>query len=336
MTAGPPAPPPAPRPAPRGRRWPRRLATIATVGVLAIAIGVGVALVLVKRVRSGQWQAPSAADFVQVGDRVADRLGVGSPPPVARVIFLDRRPRTIGPGTDDAAAGRSSVVAHQGTATRALPGWKGSDKAWGQLVTCVQKLFAPFDVVVTDQPPSSADHVLVVVGGRPKDLGVKDSRVAGLAPFSGGVIPRAVVFAFAATQRHQPQAVCETIGMEVAHAFGLDHAYLCSDVMSYLKPCGKRGFVDKRRAGAASRRPRDVRGGAGPTQNSFRRLLAVLGPRARPARPAAQTLNRRRPGRAAPSKTSSATLLSPPSGTIRSAQRLDGSTYSRCIGRTVA
>jgi hypothetical protein len=191
---------------------------------------------------------------------VADRLGVGSPPPVARVIFLDRRPRTIGPGTDDAAAGRSSVVAHQGTATRALPGWKGSDKAWGQLVTCVQRLFAPFDVVVTDQPPSSADHVLVVVGGRPKDLGVKDSRVAGLAPFSGGVIPRAVVFAFAATQRHQPQAVCETIGMEVAHAFGLDHAYLCSDVMSYLKPCGKRGFVDRdapvRRAQAARLRGR--------------------------------------------------------------------------------
>ena len=37
-----------------------------------------------------------------------------------------------------------------------------------------------------------------------------------------------------------------------------------------------------------------------------------------------------------PRRTSRATRLSPPSGTIRSAQRLDGSTYSRCIGRTVA
>ena len=37
-----------------------------------------------------------------------------------------------------------------------------------------------------------------------------------------------------------------------------------------------------------------------------------------------------------PSSTSSATRLSPPSGTIRSAQRLLGSTCSRCIGRTVA
>lgn len=261
------------------------LAALATIAVLALAVVI--AVIVDKRLTTGTWQAPSAADFVQVGDRVADRLGVGSPPPVARVIFLDRRPRTIGPGTDDAAAGRSSVVAHQGTSTRALPGWKGSDKAWGQLVTCVQKLFAPFDVVVTDQPPSSADHVLVVVGGRPKDLGVKDSRVAGLAPFSGGVIPRAVVFAFAATQRHQPQAVCETIGMEVAHAFGLDHAYLCSDVMSYLKPCGKRGFVD-RDARCGEHKPRDCAAGAGPTQNSHRRLLAVFGPRRATGAPAAQ------------------------------------------------
>ena len=37
-----------------------------------------------------------------------------------------------------------------------------------------------------------------------------------------------------------------------------------------------------------------------------------------------------------PSSTSSATWLSPPSGTIRSAHRLLGSTCARCIGRTVA
>ena len=261
------------------------VAALATVVVLALAVVI--AVIVDKRLATGTWQAPSAADFVQVRDRMADRLGVGSPPPVARVIFLDRRPRTIAPGTDDAGAGRSSVVAHQGAAARTLPGWKGTDKAWRQLVTCVQRLFAPYDVVVTDQPPATAEHVLVVVGGRPKDLGVKDGRVAGLAPFSGGVIPRPVVFAFAATQRHQAQPVCETIGMEVAHAFGLDHAYLCSDVMSYLRPCGRRGFVD-RDARCGEHKPRDCAAGAGPTQNSHRRLLAVFGPRRATGAPAAQ------------------------------------------------
>ncbi|MBK7198815.1 MAG: hypothetical protein IPH80_40755 [Myxococcales bacterium] len=275
MTAPRPAPPgPRPHAAPR-RSWPRRIATIATVGVVAVAVGVAVALVIVKRMRTGEWRAPTMDDLVEIKRDVAQRLD--GPPPVPRVIFLDPRPRTLTAGTDDAAAGSSSVIAHQGDAPRDLPGWKGSAKQWRDLVTCVQAQFAAFDVEVTDQPPTTREHVLVAVGGRPKDIGVKDTQVAGLAPFNGEVIPRAVVFAFAATQRHQPRGVCETIAMEVAHAYGLDHEHLCSDVMSYLKPCGKRGFVDKD-APCGEKKPRTCAGGAA-TQNSFRRLRAVLGPR---------------------------------------------------------
>lgn len=265
-------------PAPRPRTWPRRLATIATVGLVAIVAGVVAAVVIVKRMRTGEWRAPTMDDLVAIKRDVAQRLD--GPPPVPRVIFLDPRPRTVTAGVDDAAAGSSSVIAHQGDAPRTLPGWKGSAKAWRDLVGCVQGQFAPFAVEVTDQPPTSREHVLVVVGGRPKDIGVKDAQIAGLAPFNGDVIPRAVVFAFAATQSHQPRGVCETIAMEVAHAYGLDHAYLCSDVMSYLKPCGKRRFVDKD-APCGEKKARACAGGAA-TQNSFRRLLAVLGPRPAP------------------------------------------------------
>ena len=67
----------------------------------------------------------------------------------------------------------------------------------------------------------------------------------GLAPFNGDVIARPVVFAFAAQLGNSVTQVCETIGMEVAHAYGLDHGYLCSDVMTYLRPCGPKKFVDK-------------------------------------------------------------------------------------------
>lgn len=279
MTAG---APPAARLRPAPPRRPSTLATvvkIVTVVLVAGALGVVIAIVVKKRVDTGAWQLPTTRDFVQVRDHVAEKIGVApSEPPVARVIFLDRRPRTVRPGTDDAPTGTSSVVAHQGTVERKLPGWKGSDKAWKQMVACVQKLFAPFDVTVTDEEPTTPEHALVVVGGKPKDLGVKDTRVAGLAPFNGLVIPRPVVFAFAATQSHQAQAVCETIGMEVAHAYGLDHEYLCSDVMSYLKPCGKRKFVDKD-ARCGEHKARDCAASAGPTQNSHRRLLAVFGPR---------------------------------------------------------
>ena len=148
-------------------------------------------------------------------------------------------------------------------------------------MSCVASLFAPFNVTVTDRrPPDREEHVLVVVGGRPRDLGVTDGHVTGLAPFNGVVIARPVVFAFSAQLGNSVRQVCETIGMEVAHAYGLDHAYLCSDVMTYLRPCGAKRFVDKEvRCGEG--KPRDCEGGK-PTQSSYRRLLQVLGARPSP------------------------------------------------------
>lgn len=262
---------PAPAPTRAGRL--RRVVTIAVATLLAIVVGGAVGLVVVRRLRTGAWQVPSMADLVRV-----ERALTGRAPAPSRVIFLDRSPRTIAPGDDDAARGVSSVVGHQGEVARSLPGWKGSARAWTDTVACVRRVFAPYAVEVTDVAPSTAEHVLVVVGGRPSDLGVRDRRVAGLAPFSGEVIPRPVVFAFAAAQGHRPQAVCETIAMEVAHAYGLDHEHLCSDVMSYLAPCGKRRFVD-RDARCGEARPRDCASGAA-TQNSHRRLASVLGARA--------------------------------------------------------
>lgn len=256
---------------PGGARRAGRVAAIVALVVLAAVAGAVIGLVVVRRLRTGEWQVPGKEDLVLV-----ERALTGAEPPVSRVIYLERGPRTISPGTDDAPRGVSSVVAHEGTAVRKVPGWKGSAKAWSDTVACVRKAFAPFAVEVTEQPPATDEHILVVVGGKPADIGVKSKRVSGLAPFSGGLVPRAVVFAFAATQGHRAQAVCETIAMEVAHAYGLDHEYLCSDVMSYLPPCGRRRFVDQEApCGETAERP--CASGAA-TQSSFRRLLAILGP----------------------------------------------------------
>ena len=247
---------------------------IILAALIAVIGGLVLGLVVVKRIETGQWKLLDGDDLVRVRDRIA---GEPAPRP-SKTIYLARGPLTLHGGPDDAAAGRSSVVAAHGAAHEVkLPGWKGTDKAWTQTVTCVRKLFEPFDVEVTDRRPTDDDYLLVAVGGRPKDIGGKDPRIAGLAPFNGAVIPRAVVFAFAAQQSHKVRPVCETIGMEVAHAYGLDHAYLCKDVMTYLPPCGAKSFVDKDvPCGEGKKRP--CAGGA-PTQNSFRRLLAVLGPR---------------------------------------------------------
>ncbi len=65
--------------------------------------------------------------------------------------------------------------------------------------------------------------------------------------------------------------------MEIAHAYGLDHEYLCKDVMTYLRGCGSKSFVDAE-APCGESKKRHCEGGS-PTQNSFKRLVDVLGAR---------------------------------------------------------
>jgi hypothetical protein len=264
------------------------------IGLLVLAAAAVLVLTVALRIESGEWRVPDVDDM--------QRIVLRNPGPPARTIFLERRPVVIYPGHNDSSRAISSVLLNvrdkavaAATAAAAskkaagkpppdparpakLPGWKGSDRAWSQVVSCVASLFAPFNVKVTDRPPAADEnHVLVVVGGKPSDIGATDGHVSGLAPFNGAVIAKPVVFAFSATLGNSVRQVCETIGMEVAHAYGLDHGYLCNDVMTYLKPCGAKKFVDKEvRCGEG--KPRDCEGGA-PTQNSFQRLLQVLGAR---------------------------------------------------------
>ncbi|HVK75594.1 MAG TPA: hypothetical protein VM734_19825 [Kofleriaceae bacterium] len=195
----------------------RTLWWLALAALAAALGGVALGLVVIKRVETGRWGMLDEADL----GRVRDRITTAAPRP-SRVIYLARTPLTLRPGPDDAAAGRSSVLAaHAGREVR-LPGWKGSARAWTRTVACVRDRFAPFDVEITERRPPGDDFVLVAVGGRPRNVGARDPRLGGLAPFSGAVIPRAVVFAFAAELDHRPPSVCETIAAQVARAYGLD------------------------------------------------------------------------------------------------------------------
>ncbi|MDQ3364749.1 MAG: hypothetical protein M3680_04900 [Myxococcota bacterium] len=253
------------RPPPRShrRRW---LVIAGIVGVFAATVVVG-GLTIINRVETGTWQTPDTDDFV--------RVVKGHARGPSKTIFLERAPIDLRPGIDDAPAGISSVLASARNQPTRLGGWKGNAATWKKVVACVTALFVPFDVVVTDQRPTHSDFVLVAVGGRASDIGVKDRRVGGLAPFNGAVIPKPVVFAFSTALSHDVRAICETIGMEVAHAYGLDHGYDCKDVMTYLGPCGAKRFVDKA-VRCGEKQARNCEGGA-PTQNSYQQLVRVLG-----------------------------------------------------------
>lgn len=240
------------------------------IGVVAIGVGIVVAVSVFVRVDSGQWRMPEKDDFVRIARRFDNRP--------SKTIFLERRSVELRPGDDDAATGVSSVLSHAANKPVRTRGWSGSDAKWKSLVACTKKLFAPFDVTVTDVRPRDNNFVMVAVGGKSADIGVTDSHhVSGLAPFNGGVIPRAVVFAFSLSVNNDVRATCDTIGMEVAHAYGLDHEYHCKDVMTYLPGCGAKSFVNAD-APCGESKKRNCEGGAR-TQNSYRRLLDVLGAR---------------------------------------------------------
>ena len=235
-----------------------------------MTVSVIAAVMVSVRVETGEWRAPTKQDFVRIARRLDDKP--------SKVIYLERRGVELKPGDDYAPGGISSVLANAANKPVKTRGFTGSEAKWKSIVSCVSKMFAPFDVTVTDQRPAHDKFMMVLVGGSPVDIGVTDGHhVSGLAPFNGNVIPRAVVFGFAATVDNEPRAVCETIAMEVAHAYGLDHEYLCKDVMTYLRGCGTKTFVNAD-APCGESKQRNCEGGK-PTQNSFNQLVDVLGAR---------------------------------------------------------
>jgi hypothetical protein len=198
---------------------------------------------------------------------------------VMRTIVLHRHGIRLGPGQDDASRNVSSIVASAKKPLIEIPRFAGSDKAWRSFVGCVRDRFSPFDVEVVEERPAGSGYILAAVGGTPDLVGFP-KRVLGLAPFNGQPIEDAVVLVFSKTLRESPAQMCETASMEIAHAYGLDHAYMCSDLMTYLPSCGEKRFRDKA-ASCGETKKRPCKGGA-PTQNSHQLLAAELGPRAKP------------------------------------------------------
>lgn len=247
------------------------------VFVTVLAVGGVVGLFVAKRMRTGQWALPDKADVTWVKQSVSPSTGPDEQP--SRTIYLHRHSIILTAGEDDAPNHRSSVVASTGHEQIRLPGFSGSNKRWNSIVRCVEKVFAPFDVLVTDRHPPEPNYTMVVVGGRSNVLGGAHRHVGGLAPFNGGVISKPVVFAFADALKNQTRAVCHAVAMEVGHAYGLDHAHHCKDVMTYLQGCGNKSFRDKDVA-CGEKEARECKGGEA-TQNSYRHLIGVLGLRPR-------------------------------------------------------
>lgn len=163
----------------------------------------------------------------------------GAPLPV----YLERRQITYTGGADNSSTNRSSVV---GSGSATVSAYAGSDTQWNQIVSCLQDQFSRFNLAVTDVEPTSGEYVEAKFGGTPGQVGLPNG-VGGVAPidsFSCNIIPRAVVYTFSGVLGSSPQINCEVAAQEIAHAFSLDHEFLCEDPMTYLNGCGTKTFQD--------------------------------------------------------------------------------------------
>ncbi|HEX3762368.1 MAG TPA: MYXO-CTERM sorting domain-containing protein [Kofleriaceae bacterium] len=196
----------------------------------------------------------------------------------SRVIYLNRDGVLLRPGDNDSTRQISSVV----SVPTEIAGWDVDDDTWSDTVACIQDLYAAFDVTVTDEDPGATPHIEAVFGGSPGDVGLPDN-VAGVSPFTTdcAIIEGSIAFAFTDVLPDDPQTVCEVIGQEIAHSFGLDHEMLASDPMTYLAYDGNRRFRDRMvSCGEYADRPCGVNGSTcRARQNSVALLTERLGAR---------------------------------------------------------
>lgn len=202
---------------------------------------------------------PAPTALVNVGTNTGSRL-----------LFLNRCEGgcTIAPGFEDSRSNHSSIIG----SPRELSEFPHSDEEWEAMKRCVERLYAPFEISIVDEDPGNEPHYEAIVAGTGAELGFP--MAGGVAPFACGPIENAMSFTFAVLYDDMNE-LCNVVGQESAHAFGLDHELQCNDPLTYLPGCSYKEFQDVE-APCGEFSERDCSCG-GETQNTFQYLLEFLG-----------------------------------------------------------
>jgi hypothetical protein len=194
----------------------------------------------------------------------------GGEPPRHRIIYMNRFGATLTPGMNNSTSNTTTLFNN----TTNVPAYTGGDARWAEVMACMREIYGPFNVTITEEDPGETPHIESIVGGTPTELGL-DPGIGGIAPSEGcgNVAERTIVFTFEIWDTARDE--CETAAQETAHAFGLDHEFLCQDPMTYLFGCGNKTFQDID-AQCGEFEARLCRCG-GATQNSVQVLRSVLG-----------------------------------------------------------
>jgi hypothetical protein len=195
------------------------------------------------------------------------------------VVYLHRDGLLLESGeVDDARTNRSTTRYVHGIDRGPIrvSSYPGSDAEWSQVAACVAHGLAPFDVQVVDERPPEGDYLMVLFGGTSAGIAHDSPRERLWGLSMGGCQPRrnGIVHVFSETIGANPIANCSVALHEIGHAFSLEHVELAADPMSPGSLATT--FVDRSApVGSHSEEPWSC-GHA--SQNSYRRLLELLGP----------------------------------------------------------
>jgi hypothetical protein len=152
----------------------------------------------------------------------------GNEYPRKHTLYLNFLGGMLSNGGDNSALGVSSLARND-----VYPAWtQGMTKAVA-IAQGVQADFAPFGITVVyeERPDDVIPYTMSMMGGEWGDTNI-DSPAGGVAPGAdcGSLGQRHVVYAFDNASTVQ---MANIASQEAGHAYGLDHTFNCSSVMSY-------------------------------------------------------------------------------------------------------
>ena len=199
--------------------------------------------------------------------------------PMHQTIYVHRHGgRFFGAGQyiDNSSQNVSSVVWERGYEHIDMKPFAGSDAKWAAVLAGMRDRFAKFNVTITDTRPAQGDYILAAITGNSGQIFNLGTNTIGYSPMGCSIIPNAVSFTFTEYILGDDDMIAETAAHEAGHCISLDHERLHQELMNFQIGYGRQTFID-----------RDIAVGDDDntwqhcqksTQNSFRRLLEILGP----------------------------------------------------------
>lgn len=197
-------------------------------------------------------------------------------------------------GADDATSLTSSIPPDGGPYTLSEfendAGQTGSaaDAAWAAVLQCVQEVYSPFNITVSDvKPTDGTSYTEGIAAGLPTEVGLSNDFLGvGVVYQDCSAQNNIISFSFS---NHESGSgltrmydTCWTIAQETAHSFGLDHEYqfadntsACNDPMTYRYDCGGEKFFRNKPAQCGEYSARTCK--CGGLQNSVNKLTEILG-----------------------------------------------------------